>query len=42
MEIEKGPSYRFDATNKKKKEAFLAKMKQMGVMGSDEKKEEEE
>jgi hypothetical protein len=42
MEIEKGPSYRFDATNKKKKEAFLSKMKQMGVMGSDEKKEEEE
>lgn len=42
MEIEKGPSYRFDATSKKKKDAFLSKMKQMGAMGTDEKKEDEE
>ena len=42
MNVEKGPSYRFDATNKKKKDQFLDKMKQLGAMGSDEKREEEE
>jgi hypothetical protein len=42
MNVEKGPSYRFDATNKKKKDQFLDKMKQLGAMGSDEKRDEQE
>jgi hypothetical protein len=42
MNVEKGPSYRFDLTNKKKKEQFLDKLKQMGFRGSMEKEEEEE
>jgi hypothetical protein len=37
-----GPSYRFDLTNKKKKEQFLDKLKQLGFRGSMEKEEEEE
>jgi hypothetical protein len=41
MNVEKGPSYRFDATNKRKKDQFLDKMKQLGAMGSDENREEE-
>jgi hypothetical protein len=43
MSVDKGPSYRFDATNKRKKEVFLSKMKQMGISGGEEgeKKEEE-
>lgn len=42
MDVTKGPSYRFDATNKKKKDQFITKMKQLGAMGSDEEREEEE
>jgi hypothetical protein len=42
MDVEKGPSFSFDITNKKKKDQFLDKMKQLGVMGSDEEKKEEE
>jgi hypothetical protein len=41
MNVERGPSYRFDLTNKKKKDLFLNKMKQLGVMGEEEKKEED-
>lgn len=43
MDVDKGPSYSFDATNSKKKEQFLSKLKQVGALGSDnaEKKEEE-
>jgi hypothetical protein len=32
MDVEKGPSYRFDATSVKKKDDFLRKMKQIGAM----------
>lgn len=42
MNVEKGPSYSFDITNARKKDQFLTRMKQLGVMGSDEKKEEED
>ena len=41
MDVERGPSYRFDVTNKKKKDQFLSKLKQMGALGVEEKKEEE-
>jgi hypothetical protein len=41
MNVEKGPSYRFDVTNKKKKDQFLDKLKQIGARGSDEPREEE-
>lgn len=40
MDVEKGPSYRFDATSVKKKDDFLRKMKQLGAMGQEEKNEE--
>lgn len=40
MDVEKGPSYRFDATSVKKKDDFLRKMKQIGAMDEEEKKEE--
>jgi hypothetical protein len=42
MDVEKGPSYRFDLTNKKKKDLFLSKMKQLGAMGGEEKTEDEQ
>lgn len=42
MNVDKGPSYRFDATTKKKKDQFLSKMKQIGAIGSEEEKKEEE
>lgn len=41
MNVERGPSYRFDVTNKKKKDQFLSKLKQIGAFGEEEKKEEE-
>lgn len=46
MNVEKGPSYHFDLTNKKKRDLFLTKMKQVGAYGDErseptEKKEEE-
>ncbi|HQQ94377.1 MAG TPA: hypothetical protein PLQ93_07470 [Bacteroidia bacterium] len=41
MDVDKGPSYRFDLTNKKKKDLFLNKVKQLGAMGGEEKKEDE-
>ena len=40
MDVEKGPSYRFDATSVKKKDDFLRKMKQIGAMDEEEKKED--
>ena len=40
MEVDKGPSYRFDATSPKKKDDFLRKMKQLGAFGEEEKKED--
>ncbi len=42
MTVEKGPSYKFDATNKKKKDQFLDKMKQIGAYGVSQDEEEEE
>jgi hypothetical protein len=42
MNVEKGPSYRFDVTNKKKKDQFLAKLKQIGAIGSDDRNKEDE
>ena len=42
MNIEKGPSYKFDATSKKKKDQFLDKMKQIGAYGAPKEDEEEE
>ena len=42
MDVEKGPSYRFDLTNKKKKDLFLSKLKQLGAFGEEETKKEEE
>lgn len=41
MDVERGPSYRFDITNKKKKDQFLSRLKQLGALGVEEKKEEE-
>jgi hypothetical protein len=41
MNVEKGPSYRFDGTTEKKKNTFLDKLKQSGALGTEEKKEEE-
>ncbi len=40
MDVEKGPSYRFDATTVKKKDDFLRKMKQVGAYGNEEEKKE--
>ena len=42
MKIEKGPSYRFDVTNKRKKDQFLSKLKQIGAYGSDERPQDDE
>jgi hypothetical protein len=42
MNVERGPSYRFDVTNKKKKDQFLTKLKQIGALGTEEEKKEEE
>lgn len=42
MNVEKGPSYRFDATNKKKKDQFIDKMKQIGAFGNQDKEDEDE
>ncbi len=42
MDVEKGPSYRFDLTNKKKKDIFIAKLKQIGAFGNEEEKKEKE
>ena len=41
MDVDKGPSYRFDATTAKKKDDFLRKMKQIGAMNEEEEKKEE-
>jgi hypothetical protein len=41
MKVEKGPSYRFDLTSKKKKDQFLTKLKQIGARGSDEARDDE-
>lgn len=38
MDVEKGPSYRFDLTNKKKKDLFISKLKQIGAFGNEEEK----
>ena len=40
MDVEKGPSYHFDATTAKKKELFLTKLKQLGAYGNEEEKKE--
>lgn len=40
MDVEKGPSYHFDATTAKKKDQFLMKLKQIGAYGSEEEKKE--
>ncbi len=42
MNVERGASYRFDITNKKKKELFLDKLKQIGAFGDEQEKKEEE
>jgi hypothetical protein len=42
MDVERGPSYRFDITNKKKKDLFLDKLKQLGAFGSNEEEKKEE
>lgn len=42
MDVEKGPSYRFDLTNKKKKDQFLLNLKRIGAYGNEEEKKEEE
>lgn len=41
MDVDKGPSYRFDATSVKKKDDFLRKMKQIGAMNEEEEKKED-
>ena len=41
MNVESGPSYRFDATSVKKKDDFLRKMKQIGAVIEEEEKKEE-
>jgi hypothetical protein len=41
MEVEKGPSYRFDLTKKAKKDQFLDKLKQIGAFGAPPQQEEE-
>ena len=41
MEVDKGPSYRFDATSVKKKDDFLRKLKQLGAFGTEEEKKED-
>ncbi|MBA3680317.1 MAG: hypothetical protein H0W73_03880 [Bacteroidetes bacterium] len=41
MDVEKGPSYSFDATNPKKKDDFLRKMKQYGAAEEEEEKKED-
>lgn len=40
LEVEKGPSYRFDIMKKSKKDAFLDKMKQVGAFGTNEDNED--
>lgn len=42
MDVEKGPSYRFDLTNKKKKDQFLMNLKRIGAYGNEEEKKEED
>ena len=36
LNVEKGPAYRFDQTSKKKKEQFIDKLTQLGVIGNNE------
>ncbi|MCC6369665.1 MAG: hypothetical protein IT236_01530 [Bacteroidia bacterium] len=40
MEVEKGPSYRFDLTKKSKRDQFIAKMKQVGAFGNENNEED--
>jgi len=42
MDVDKGPSYKFDATTAKKKDDFLRKMKQLGAMGNEEEEKKED
>lgn len=42
MNVDRGPSYRFDLTNKKKKDQFISRLKQLGALGEEQKKEEEQ
>jgi hypothetical protein len=42
MKVERGPSYRFDATNKRRKDQFIMKMKQMGAIESESRPQDDE
>ena len=42
MNVEKGPSYKFDLGNKRKKDLFLEKLKQFGAYGVEEDKEKKQ
>lgn len=42
MNVEKGPSYKFDLGNKRKKDLFLEKLKQFGAYGAEEDKEKKQ
>lgn len=42
MKVERGPSFRFDATNKRRKDQFIMKMKQLGYLGSDSRPQDDE
>ena len=42
MNVEKGPSYKFDLGNKRKKDLFLEKLKQFGAYGAEEEKEKKQ
>lgn len=40
MDVEKGPSYHFDATTPKKKDQFITRLKQLGAYNNEEEKKE--
>jgi hypothetical protein len=42
LNVEKGPSYRFDLTKKEKKQQFLDKLQQLGAYGNKEEEEKKE
>ncbi|MDI9341452.1 MAG: hypothetical protein QM534_12855 [Sediminibacterium sp.] len=42
QDVDKGPSFRFDLANPKKKDDFLRKLKQIGAIGEEKKTEDEE
>lgn len=42
MKVEKGPSFRFDGTNKRRKDQFILKMKQLGAINDDSRPQDEE